>query len=77
MQLTTEFTVKQIVVPQHLRSHLLKVAHSNRWSGHLGKTKTLERLQQHFYWPGMCRQVDDAIKVCDTLSKTRQKSHSA
>lgn len=42
---------------------VLKLAHS--WSGHLGITKTHDRILQHFFWPGL--KVDVA-KFCKTCS---------
>ncbi len=50
--------VTQIVVPKILRSQLLKVAHDIPAAGHLGVKKTLQRLQSHFYWNTICRDVN-------------------
>ena len=42
------------VVHKIYRSVILKLAHK---PGHLGRKATLAQLSQHFYWPGMNRDV--------------------
>ncbi|MCG8047953.1 MAG: RNase H-like domain-containing protein, partial [Candidatus Thiodiazotropha endolucinida] len=44
-----------LVVPTELRPRVLFFCHDSRGSGHLGQTKTLDRLKQRFYWYGMSR----------------------
>lgn len=46
----------QIVVPVCYRGHILSVAHDHHLSGHLGVTKTLDRITRYFYWPGVNRE---------------------
>lgn len=38
--------------------------------------KTLKRIQENFYWPGMSRQVRDYIRKCETCAryKVEQKA---
>lgn len=43
-------TVNQIVDPSECRQLILKLAHEHSWSGHLGVTKTNERVLQLFFW---------------------------
>ena len=50
---TDEWKVyRQIVVPTKYRSEILELAHSLPMSGHLGVTKTVDGILQHFYWRG-------------------------
>ena len=53
----------QIVAPISIRTSLIELAHDG-FSGHLGIRKTLSKLQQHFYWPGIRKSVQDFIKSC-------------
>ena len=57
-------TRTRLAVPQQRRQVLLKLAHSSPWAAHLGRRKTLERLQQHFYWPGMTQDVKRLTQEC-------------
>ncbi|KAK7926200.1 hypothetical protein WMY93_008510 [Mugilogobius chulae] len=59
-------TVFQIVVPKSYRQHVLSLAHEHLWSGHLGVTKTYNRVLQHFFWPGLKADVVSFCKTCST-----------
>ncbi|XP_077940982.1 uncharacterized protein LOC144385285 isoform X1 [Gasterosteus aculeatus] len=56
--------VHQIVVPSKFRSQVLELAHDHPWSGHLGITKTYNRVLQHFFWPGLKTDVAQYCKTC-------------
>jgi hypothetical protein len=62
-------SVLQIVVPTVLRTQLLKMAHDIPASGHLGVQKTLQRLQAHFYWSTINRDVKSWVKTCDVCQR--------
>lgn len=53
--------VQQIVVPQSFRSQVLSLAHEHIMSGHLGITKTYNRVLRYFFWPGF---KSDVVKFC-------------
>ena len=66
----------QIVVPSGYRSHILSLAHDIPMSGHLGVTKTCDRILQHFYWPGIRKSVTEYCRTCHTcqlVGKPNQK----
>ena len=46
-------TFKQIIVPAHRRKDVFKFCHNIPSAVHLGADKTLPKVQQTFYWPGM------------------------
>ena len=48
---------KQIVVPEKLKNDIMKLGHESKMSGHLGNKKSLERIRNHFFWPGMTADV--------------------
>lgn len=58
--------VRQLVVPTSLRWHVLQLAHDHAWSGHLGVTKTYDRILQHFFWPAMKADVVQFCNTCHT-----------
>ena len=59
-------TVYQIVVPTVHRREVLELAHDLPMSGHLGVRKTHNRVLQHFFWPGLKRDVAKWCKECHT-----------
>lgn len=59
-------SVSQIVVPAPFQTKVLSLAHDIPWSGHLGVTKTYDRLLRHFFWPGMKRDVARYCRTCST-----------
>lgn len=59
-------SVLQIVVPALFRTNVMSLAHDIPWSGHLGVTKTYNRLLRHFFWPGMKQDVACFCRTCST-----------
>ena len=64
--------VARLYVPQsHLRQQLLSEAHGIPIAGHLGRAKTLERLERHFFWPKMSAHVHLYTRTCPVCQKTK------
>ena len=63
----------QIMVPKELRAKILSAAHDKPFSGHMGTRRTLYRLTQSFYWPGVSRDVTKYCKSCEVCLKTKPK----
>ncbi|KAJ1155279.1 hypothetical protein NDU88_008012 [Pleurodeles waltl] len=57
---------RRVVVPQLFREFILTLAHDIPLAGHLGQTKTWERLVNHFYWPNMSNMVKEFCLSCPT-----------
>ena len=64
---------KQLVLPKVLRESVMEVAHDSVLGGHLGKQKTLDRIQADFYWPGICGDVTRHCLSCDICQRTLSK----
>ena len=43
----------QLVVPHTLRDEVLEEIHAGVLKGNLGEEKSLHKLKERFYWPGM------------------------
>ena len=56
----------QIVVPKNCREEVIKLAHSTPLAGHLGISKTYNRILSHFYWPGLRKDVVQFCRSCHT-----------
>ncbi|KAG8538400.1 hypothetical protein GDO81_022717, partial [Engystomops pustulosus] len=57
-------TREQLMVPQPYRQMVLDLAHKHVMGGHLGTTKTLERILQRFYLPGVYDRVKRYCETC-------------
>jgi len=45
--------VLKLVVSTEMREKVVSVTHGTLLAGHRGAAKTLSRVQQEFYWPGV------------------------
>ena len=54
----------QILVPPNCRADTLQLAHATPMAGHLGVNKTYQRILNHFYWPGIKKDVKQFCKSC-------------
>jgi hypothetical protein len=56
----------QVVVPKPYQQYILSLAHETPLSGHLGVTKTYEKVLKHFYWPNLKKDVAFFCRSCHT-----------
>ena len=52
------------VVPKSLTTNIVQAMHDNPFAGHMGITRTEDRIRQRFFWPGIRRSVQEYIKQC-------------
>ena len=52
-----------------MKELLVKESHGGGLIGHFGMTKTLDTLNEHFYWPKMRKDVQ---RVCDRCVACKQ-----
>ena len=65
-----EKTIKQYVAPNKVRKLILEQLHSSKLAGHLGVSKTIERVKQRFYWP---KYRDEITLWCKNCTACAQK----
>lgn len=70
-----DFAQEQLVLPRECRSQVIALAHDIPLAGHLGREKTLSRLRQRFYWPGLYTDVDHHCATCSECQKTARSIH--
>ena len=63
----------QVVVPTIYRKQIMKLAYESLLSGHLGISRTYDKILNHFYWPGIHQDVVHYCRSCDICQKTIQK----
>lgn len=54
----------KFVVPKPQREEVMKSCHDQPLCSHFGFYKTLSRIQEHFYWPKMRKDVMQFIRAC-------------
>ena len=68
--------LKQLVLPTEKRQKVIEFAHDSQWAMHMGYHKTLLRIQAHFFWPGMTKDVSDYVRTCEPCQKHLYKKKS-
>ena len=63
----------QLVVPTRFRTKVMRVAHKTVLAGHMATKKTMNRVQRHFYWPGLQGDVRRFCQSCDVCQRTIPK----
>lgn len=61
---TPQKTTYLLVVPVSLRQEVLEACHDEPTAGHMGLTRTLRRIQEKYYWPGLSADVARYVKTC-------------
>ena len=54
----------QLVIPSMYKLELLDLAHNIPLAGHLACSKTRDRLLEHYFWPGLYRDVENYCATC-------------
>lgn len=67
-------SLKQLVVRLKFRQEVLQTGHDSIFACHLGRTKTLARIQSQFFWTGIVRDVRKHVHSCHICQKMSEKS---
>ena len=63
--------VYQAIVPFTEQRTVLKFSHDSKISGHLGVNKTISKIRQGYYWPGLQSDVRSYVGGCDVCSRRK------
>ena len=69
-------TWQQLVVPSSLQSEILEQVHAGSVGGHLGQSKTLQKLRDRFYLPGHYNDVMRWCSICPSCSTRKSKARA-
>ena len=69
--LGTNMVYWQAITPLSQRRNVLRYSHDIKASGHLGIKKTLHRIRQRYYWPGLQRDVKIYVNGCETCARRK------
>ena len=56
--------VLQLVVPLSMKKSVLQMAHDHRTAGHFGRTRTLNKIRQDYFWVNYRQDVTDWVRSC-------------
>ena len=66
---------KRLCVPKgKFRSMLLHDYHTTPSTGHLGRSKTLKRIKDLYYWKSMKEEVYDFVRTCKVCQMTKSQN---
>lgn len=63
------FKDRRMVIPASKREEFLKKLHAS----HMGMEKTKQLARQHYYWPGIDRDIELFVRRCPTCSENRRR----
>ena len=72
----TKSLCSQVVIPAALRHDILVACHDDPTAGHLGATKTYEKVRLRYYWHGMFKDIEHWCRSCiDCAMKKVPRNH--
>ena len=67
----------QLVVPEHYRKTIMKLAHEFIMSGHLAAKRTIQKVFSEFFWPCITSYIKRYCRSCDICQCTIAKGKTA
>ena len=64
-----------IFIPKILRHKVMQQGHDAPTSGHFGVDKTMGRITETYYWPGMWNDVRNHIRNCEDCQRNKADRH--
>lgn len=61
----------KLVIPKHQRNDIIKEFHDPPLRGHLGVYKTVARIQDKYFWPGLKSDVARYVRNCQVCLSTK------
>ncbi|CAC5403728.1 unnamed protein product [Mytilus coruscus] len=62
----------QAVIPMSERKQVLEYCHKKKYAGHLGTHKTLKKIHQSYYWPGLQSDVRAYVTSCTKCNRKKR-----
>lgn len=67
--------LRKLVVPREMILQVFNLTHESMAGCHQGYQKTLDRIREHFYWPGMTVDIKNLVDSC--ISCQERRAHKA
>ena len=65
------------IIPRTKMTEILKQLHDAPLAGHLGQDNTYQKTSQHYYWPGMKKDIIRYVQTCKTCQKRQRRRGEA
>ena len=65
-------TYLQFVVPHHLQEEILQHFHARVMGDHVGEEKTVAKIKERFYWPGISMMSQAGVELVQHVLQGRQ-----
>ncbi len=59
----------RVVAPRTIRRLIVADAHDAPWAGHFAVFKTTERVRNHWWWPGMGKEIKGWVDACQDCAR--------
>lgn len=69
--------VKLLVVPNNLRTEVLRICHDVTAAGHQGVDRTKAQLRDRFFWYGMMKEAEQYVNCCGSCSRNKRSQRHA
>jgi len=56
---------------QRIKDVILKECHESAYSIHPGGTELYHDLKQKYWWPGMKKDIEEFVALCDTCQRVK------
>ena len=64
----------RVFAPDSMRKEIMTEAHNSRIAGHSGSFRTIGRIREQFWWPGMDADVAEHVKRCTVCQACTNKN---
>ena len=65
-----ESEIEQLILPKTCQRKVLELGHEIPLAGHLGVTKSRQRVLRRFYWPTVFKDIEEFCKCCRECQKS-------
>ena len=65
-----------LLIPNYLplKNFIIDAYHATKWTGHMGRDKTIANIQHEYYWKNMNKEIAERVKACDVCQKTKEET---
>ena len=66
----------QLVIPQNLKEHFLKLHHDDPLGGHLGASRMISVMRPRYFWIGMIRDINKYVQTCKSCNASKSSNQN-
>ena len=66
----------QLVIPQNLKEHFLKLHHDEPLGDHLGASRMISIMRPRYFWIGMIRDINKYVQTCKSCNASKSSNQN-